>query len=160
MPQSNITKRKPDPFIMKEDIVNEAVYHFLCQKGFSNVRFLRGKVQGIDVQGQKDQWDLWVESKGSTGNDATEDMVFDNGQIKTHADRQIMKLMEYANAPKDKVLFVMANPDIPRIRTRIYMVKNLLDKMCFIQFWVQKDLSIKVEYPSNMEDTLLELSLI
>lgn len=65
--------------------------------------------------------------------------VFDTGQIKTHAYMQVYKLMEYANLDNQNKIFVLANPDIPRIRARI-------EKLGFIQFWVQGDWTIKVEY--------------
>lgn len=160
MPVSNSKMKKPDPFIMNEDHVNKAVANFLRGIGCNNVVYLLGKEHGIDVKAEKNGWKIWVESKGSRGNDHANDIVFDSGQIKTHADRQILKLMEYANNTDGKTLFIMANPNIERIRNRVNKVKRLLDEMQFIQFWVNSDDTILVEFPHQIKDTLKNLKFI
>ncbi|WP_413379045.1 hypothetical protein [Alkalihalobacillus sp. 1P02AB] len=160
MPKNNSKFLKPDPFIMNEDTVNYSVFNYLRQKGFCELKCLTGKKHGIDVEGKKNEWTIWVESKGSTGNDASGDMVFDSGQIKTHADRQIMKLMEYLNVVDENVLLVLANPDIPRIRGRIAKIDKILDQIGLIQFWVQEDQTVQIEYPEQLQSVLVDLEIM
>jgi len=150
----------PDPFVMNEDTVNLAVWKLLNEKGFDCPSPLTGKQKGIDVEGKKSGWKIYVESKGSHGNEHNNDTVFGQGQIKVHTYNQIGKLMEYKNSNEEKSIYVLANPDIPRIRTRVQKVVNSLDILGFIRFWVQKDQSIKIEFPKHLEEELLILGLV
>lgn len=150
----------PDPFVMNEDTVNIAVWEFLKLKEFSSPNPLKGKQQGIDVQGTKSGWMIYVESKGSHANNHDSDTVFGQGQIKVHTYNQIGKLMEYKNIGKEKCLYVMANPDVPRIRNRVQKVVESLDALGFIRFWIQKNKSIIIEYPNHLRNELIHLGLI
>lgn len=150
-----------DPFIMNENTVNIAVWNFLKSAGCICPRPLRDKEHGVDVQGEKNGWKIYVESKGSTANKNNDNnIVFDTGQIKDHTYHQIGKLMEYQQTKGiDNHLFIMANPDIPRIRYRVNSVINSLNKLGFVQFWVQEDNSIKIENPDYLNETLIKLGL-
>lgn len=150
----------PDPFLMNEDTVNIAVWEFLIEKKFSSPAPLKGNQHGIDVQGEKLGWKIYVESKGSHANNHNNDTVFGQGQIKVHTYNQIGKLMEYKNDDTEKSIYVMANPDIPRIRKRVQRVAKSLDILGFIRFWIQEDKSIIIDYPDYLENQLLQLGLI
>ncbi|MEK4759619.1 hypothetical protein MHH85_05090 [Viridibacillus sp. FSL E2-0187] len=161
MPKS-LSKMKDylkDPFVMNEDTVNIAVYNFLNSVGCDCSEPLKGRSQGVDVQGEKNGWSIYVESKGSHANDADDDTVFGQGQIKVHTYVQVGKLMEYQTENEDNRLFVMANPDIPRIRKRVNSVISSINKLGFIQFWVQEDSTIKIENPEQLNETLISLGL-
>lgn len=119
MPIRNSTLQTTNLFIMNEDTVNEAVWNFIKAAGFHCPNFLTGNKIGVDVEGEKDGWRIYVESKGSHANKHDLDTVFDSGQIKTHTYMQIGKLMEYQTTGNENSLYVMANPDIPRIRNRV-----------------------------------------
>lgn len=160
MPIRNSTLQITDPFIMNEDTVNEAVWNFIKAAGFHCPDFLTGNKIGVDVEGEKDGWRIYVESKGSHANTHDLDTVFDSGQIKTHTYMQIGKLMEYQTTGKQNSLYVMANPDIPRIRNRVDKVMKSINFAGFIRFWIQRDGSVEVEYPRQVEKTLLEIGLI
>ncbi|KMY49577.1 hypothetical protein [Peribacillus loiseleuriae] len=160
MPKPLSKMRIPDPFVMNEDTVNISVWEFLKHKEFDSPSPLKGKQRGIDVQGEKFGWEIYVESKGSHGNDHDGDTVFGQGQIKVHTYNQIGKLMEYKSNSSEKSMYVMANPDIPRIRKRVQKVANSLDLLGFIRFWVQDDKSIIIEFPEHLEDRLRWLGLI
>lgn len=67
--------------------------------------------------------------------------------------------MEYQTENEDNRLFVMANPDIPRIRKRVNSVISSINKLGFIQFWVQEDSTIKIENPEQLNETLISLGL-
>jgi hypothetical protein len=159
VPKSLSKMKDPDPFVMDEDTVNISVWKFLKCKGFDGPNPLQGKERGVDVQGEKLGWKIFVESKGSHGNDHDNDTVFGQGQIKVHTYNQIGKLMEYQKN-YDQSLFVMANPDIPRIRKRVNLVSDSLDILGFVRFWVKQDGSIKIEYSQQLEETLYLLGLI
>ncbi|TFD97064.1 hypothetical protein [Jeotgalibacillus sp. R-1-5s-1] len=160
MPKPLSKMKVPDPFLMNEDTVNFSVWRFLNENEFVCPHPLTGRERGIDVQGEKDGWKIYIESKGSHANNHDVDTVFGQGQIKVHTYNQIGKLMEYKNVHSEKSIFVMANPDIPRIRKRVQKVDKSLDALGFIRFWVQNDQSIKLEYPNHMKEQLLHLGLI
>lgn len=145
---------------MNEDTVNEAVWNFINAAGFRCPDFLTGNKTGVDVEGEKDGWRIYVESKGSHANAHDLDTVFDSGQIKTHTYMQIGKLMEYQTIGTEKSLYVMANPDILRIRNRVDKVMKSINFAGFIRFWIREDGNVEVDYPLQAERTLLELGLI
>ena len=159
MPKQNSKLKIRDPFVMNEDQVNESVANFLKEHGF-NTHFLTGRSKGIDVEGSKNGWEIFVESKGSHANDHDNDTVFQTKQIKTHTYVQIGKLMEYKNRKKSNALFAMANPDIPRIRNRVDLVKDSLDILGFIRLWIQADNTVIVEYPNELNNILSSLKIV
>lgn len=160
MPTSNSRLLIKDPFVMNEDTVNEVVWNFIKTAGFHCPDFLTGNSTGVDVEGKKDGWRIYVESKGSHANAHDLDTVFDSGQIKTHTYMQIGKLMEYQTIGDENSLYVMANPDIPRIRNRVDKVTRSINYAGFIRFWIQQDGTVKIDYPLQIEKALLEVGLI
>lgn len=160
MPIRNSKLSVRDPFIMNEDTVNEAVWNFIKAAGFHCPDFLTGNKTGVDVEGEKDGWRIYVESKGSHANAHDLDTVFDSGQIKTHTYMQIGKLMEYQTIGNENSLYVMANPAIPRIRNRVDKVVKSINYAGFVRFWIREDGSVEVEYPVQVEKALLEVGLI
>lgn len=160
MPKQRSEMKVPDPFVMNEDCVNHSIAEFLIAKGFQHVKYLTGKQKGIDVEGEKDGWVLHVESEGSHAIEHNEDTVFGTKQIKTHTYVQIGKLMECKNKSNGNILLALANPDIPRIRSRVNKVSLSLDMLGFIRLWVQEDKTVKIEYPKQLQDCLSELGLI
>ncbi len=153
--------RNPDSFVMNEDTVNIAVADFLEFNGFICDPPLSGRQPGIDVKARKNGVSVFVESKGSQKNGAiSDDEVFNHGQIVNHLARQIHTLMKYASQyGESSNLFVLANPDIQRIRNEFERVKPMVDKMQFVCFWVQKDKSVLVEGPKSNEDLLSTVEL-
>lgn len=151
MPIKNSTQKNPDSFVMNEDTVNMAVAEYLTSKGFICDKPLKGRQIGVDVKACKKGWTILVESKGSQKNGAEEDEVFDHGQIVNHLARQIHTLIKYANEyDHDKTLFVLANPDIVRIRKEYLRVNKMIEMMGFACMWVQEDNSIVVEADDNV----------
>ena len=146
MPISNSILRNPDPFIMNEDTVNIAIADFLKSKGFDCEDPLTGRQQGIDVKARKGNIEIFVESKGSQKNEATNDEVFTHGQIVNHIARQIHTLMKYATQyGEENNIYVLANPDIQRIKSEYHRVDKMVEKMQFVCMWVQQDQSVIVE---------------
>jgi hypothetical protein len=161
MPISNSTLRNPDPFIMNEDTVNVAIADFLKSKGFECEVPLTGRQRGIDVKARKDSIEIFVESKGSQKNGATNDEVFTHGQIVNHIARQIHTLMKYANQyGGENNIYVLANPDIQRIKSEYCRIDKMVEKMQFVCMWVQPDQSVVVESPESLRDLLINLKLL
>jgi acyl CoA:acetate/3-ketoacid CoA transferase beta subunit len=160
VPTSNSKLMHPDPFVMNEDTVNNAVATFLIQRGFINVKRLAGRQKGIDVQAIKGAWRVVVESKGSQANHHDPDTVFDSGQLTDHLAMQILVLMRHKQKSQSRDLLVAANPDIARIRTRLQTVEQVLNELGIIRFWIQENLSVKVEAPETLRQELKELNLI
>ncbi|KZE38870.1 hypothetical protein AV656_08185 [Bhargavaea cecembensis] len=93
---------------------------------------------------------IFVETKGSQKNGADPDEVFDNSQIVTHLAMQIHALLKYATQNEgDENVFVLANPDIGRIRKEYLRVRRMIEKLGFICMWVQEDGTVKVEAPNQ-----------
>ena len=161
MPISNSILRNPDPFIMNEDTVNIAIADFLKSKGFDCEVPLTGRQQGIDVKASKGNIEIFVESKGSQKNGATNDEVFNHGQIVNHLARQIHTLMKYATQyGEENNIFVLANPDIQRIKSEYHRVDKMVEKMRFVCMWVQQDHSVVVGSPEDLRDLLIDLNLL
>ena len=161
MPISNNSLRNPDSFIMNEDTVNVSVFNYLTSRGAICEKALVGRERGVDVKAKIMDFSILVESKGSQRNYLENDMVFDHGQIVNHFARQMHTLMKYANDnDDDKTLYVLANPDIVRIRNEVDKVKNSIDKLQFICFWVQEDQNILIECNENLKTILETLNLI
>lgn len=132
----------------------------MTERGVNCSLPLIGRQRGVDVKGEKNGWEVFVESKGSLANHHNPDTVFGQGQIKTHTYNQIGKLMEYKTLYPNQSIYVMANPDIPRIRKRVNKVVSSINAIGIVQFWVQQDESILVEYADSLKDDLLNLGLI
>ncbi|SIS62729.1 hypothetical protein [Salimicrobium flavidum] len=147
MPIMNSKQLTKDPFVMDEDTVNEIVAEYLKRNGFENVSFLTGKQTGVDVQGEKEDWNVLVESKGSQANDHEGETVFDGGQIKTHTYMQVCKLMELREESNPSNIMVMANPDIPRIRKRVKAIESSIKELDIVQFWVKENRDVEVILP-------------
>ncbi|MDL0421939.1 hypothetical protein NST17_16930 [Caldifermentibacillus hisashii] len=161
MPVSNSSLRNPDPFIMNEDTVNIAIAEFLTNKGFDCEPPLTGRQQGIDVKASKGIVNIFVESKGSQKNGATNDEVFTHGQIVNHIARQIHTLMKYATQYGDENnIYVLANPDLQRIRSEYYRIDKMVEKLGFVCMWVQEDCSVVVKCPKNLRNILTDLNLL
>ncbi|WP_121615794.1 hypothetical protein [Virgibacillus halodenitrificans] len=161
MPKSNSSLSNQDPFIMNEDTVNIAVVDFLKSKGFNCEPPLTGRQHGVDVKASKGNIKVFVESKGSQKNSAIDDEVFDHSQIVNHIARQIHTLIKYATQYGEKNnIFVLANPDIQRIKSEYHRIDKMVEKMQFVFMWIQQDHNVVVESPEGLEDQLYDLALL
>ena len=94
-------------------------------------------------------------------NGANNDEVFTHGQIVNHLARQIHTLMKYATQyGEDNNIYVLANPDIQRIKSEYHRVDKMVEKMQFVCMWVQQDQSVVVESPKGLRDLLIDLKLL
>lgn len=161
MPVSNSKLRKPDPFLMNEDTVNIAIAGFLKSKGFDCESPLTGRQRGVDVKASKGKIRVFVESKGSQKNGLNNDEVFDHGQIVNHLARQVHTVMKYATQYDGAdTIYVLANPDIQRIRDEYHRIGKMVEKMQFICMWVQQDSNVVVESPEDLNEMLIDLNLL
>lgn len=161
MPVNNKNLRKPDAFLMNEDTVNQAVASFLISKGFDCETPLTGRQHGVDIKAEKNNVSIYVESKGSRKNSAADDEVFDQGQLVNHMARQIYTLMKYESANSEwNNIYILANPDIERIRIEYNKVKKTVQKLKFICMWVQSDNTVIVENPESMNSILLDIGIL
>ncbi|MFP3471292.1 hypothetical protein R0J90_14725, partial [Micrococcus sp. SIMBA_144] len=91
---------------------------------------LTGRQHGVDVKARKGGVNLFVESKGSQKNSASNNEVFTHGQIVNHIARQIHTLMKYATETGEQNnIFVLSNPDIQRIKNEYHRVDKMVQKM-------------------------------
>lgn len=69
--------------------------------------------------------------------------------------------MKYASEHgTDKKIYVLAKPDLLRIRSEYERVEKMIEKLGFVAMWVQKDHSIKVEASDDLKDYLYKLNLV
>jgi len=161
MPVSNSSLRNPDSFIMNEDTVNISVCSFLKNKGVECDSPLVGKQRGVDVKGIISGYTILVESKGSQSNGLVDDTVFKHGQIVNHLARQLHTLMRYAETTDpNETLLILANPDIPRIRSEVDRVRTSINRLGLICFWVQENGNILIESEGEQSEILRKLRLI
>jgi len=145
--------------MMNENKVNASIALFLKSKGVDVKKVSVDKEKGYDVYGFKNGYSIIVESKGMMANNQNE-FVFGHGQIKSHLGDQILYILKQYEYSSDKTLLMIANPDIPRIKTRISEVTLALDKLGIIRLWVKEDMSLEVEYPQEMYHLLSSIELI
>lgn len=149
----------PDPFMMNENDVNNAVAIFFKQSGVKVQKLAINTQTGIDVLGTKDGYTLIVESKGSMANKQNE-YVFGNGQIKKHVGVQLYYLIKQFQSSTNKTLLILANPDIPRIRNCIDDISRTIEILGFIKMWVKEDKSAYIESPEIHMATIEKLGLL
>ncbi|GEN36886.1 hypothetical protein [Aneurinibacillus danicus] len=149
MPQKN----ENDPFIMNQDKVNKAIADFLKQLSFQNIiHTTTSRVP--DVTGEKAGWKVNVKSKGSQAKNHEADTVFDDSQLTSHLSDQVRQLVSYFQNSAGEEIFIIGNPDIPRIREKVKGMKKVLNVLGFTRFWVQKDYSVRVEAKGYVKELL------
>ncbi|MFC4596871.1 hypothetical protein [Cohnella hongkongensis] len=153
------TQKCPDPFMMNENEVNTAVAHFLKSKHVDVQKVAVDKEKGYDVFGVKNGYSIIVESKGMMANNQDK-YVFGYGQIKSHLGDQILYVLKQYEHSSGNTLLMIANPDIPRIRSRLDEVSLALDKLGIIRLWVTADRFVELEYPQEVFQVLNSLELV
>lgn len=150
VPISLKSMRTPDPIVLTEDDVSAVVVKFFALLGFSDLQFLRGKRQGVDVSSIYLGMQMLVESNGSQSNaNRGTSTVFDDAQLWDHLGKQVLKLMTL----KDHSRFLfLANPDIPRIRNLAFLITPSLDTLGFLRIWVRDKGSLVLDIPPALEE--------
>lgn len=155
---ANSQLSKGDPIVMTPSDVNNIIAELLQQKGF-NVK--KGTSHSeVDIRAIKDGFELIIESRGNQAykNKGT-DQVFESSQLDIHLSEHVTQIMRFQQSisTNKKPIFIMGNPDIPRIKERVTKISKGLDKLDIVRFWVNNQAEIIIEGPKDVELTLKHL---
>ncbi|RYI26662.1 hypothetical protein EVU96_20065 [Bacillus infantis] len=153
---SKLTKR--DPIIMTPTYINNYIAKKLQGSGFYIKMANIG--QELDVRAIKNNYELMIETRGNQAkkNYGT-DLVFEGSQLDIHLSEQVTQIMRFQQSVStDKSpVFIMANPDIPRLRERIAKITSGLDKLEICRFWINELDEIMIDGPEELVKILKNL---
>ncbi|WP_071394981.1 hypothetical protein [Bacillus tuaregi] len=140
------TMKGSDPIIMTQIQVNQAIAAFFEKKGCT-VKFAKNGTD-VDLIAEYKSCKFLIESRGNQAVTQTgTNQVFDNCQIGLHLSEQLEQIMRFQQQFNfsNTIFYILANPDIPRIRERVGKISKGLDKLGIIQAWVQADGNVVFE---------------
>lgn len=155
---ANSRLKKGDPIIMTPTEINDLISEKLKKIGF----YVKGgdKAQDVDIRAIKGEYELIIESRANQANkNKGTDMVFESSQLDIHLSEQVTQIMRFQQSiSADKTpVYIMANPDIPRLRERVKNITSGLDKLGICRFWVNELDELFIEGPDKLEVTLKNL---
>lgn len=130
--QSRLTNQ--DPIVMNKKKCEERIIKFLTEHGFELVS--HGTRNEPDIVASKLGWRIAVEVRGNQAISHDAKTVFDTTQLNVHFAEQIYDVMRAYNGTGSRTLHVIANPDIPRIRTIDANVSKALNDFNVVRFWL------------------------
>jgi hypothetical protein len=124
---------------LTEDEVVKILKKHLEDQGWEiGDRFCLGQKHGIDLEASRNGETLMVEVKGARASDTSPTKKresFDNGQIKTHFGKALVKVLnDKYHHPHS--MFAIAHPDDEDIRKAIGHIIPFLKKLNIKHFWV------------------------
>lgn len=155
---ANSQLSKGDPIVMTPTEVNDFISEKLQQKGFI---VKRGTSHSeVDIRATKDEFELIIESRGNQAykNKGT-DKVFESSQLDIHLSEHVTQIMRFQQSlsTNKEPIFIMGNPDIPRIKERVAKISKGLDKLDIVRFWVSELDELVIDGPENFKETLNQL---
>ena len=142
MPVQNEQLIQSDPFVLSKSEVVDAVKKYLNREGYETRNL--GDLCGIDLAAANEYHTLLIEAQGNHAEHHEKETVFTGSQLDKHMSCQLVKLLKNYEKNPAKTL-VMANPDTPRIRKMAENIKQALDDLGIVRFWVKADGSIEWE---------------
>ncbi|RZT23413.1 hypothetical protein [Fictibacillus sp. BK138] len=142
MPVQNEQLIQADPFVLSKSEVVDAVKRYLNNEGYET-RNLED-LFGIDLAAANEYHTLLIEAQGNHAEHHEKETVFTGSQLDKHMSCQLVKLLKNYEKNPARTL-VMANPDTPRIRKMAENIKQALDDLGVVRFWVKADGSIEWE---------------
>lgn len=151
-----------EDFLITENSLIDAIERYFVKYGFLTKRKAKYTAQGIDLELIKNEVTLYIEAKGSVMNkyDSNKNIgPMSKRSIRNNVRNQITKLMEREEDKKylDDALYIAAWPETPLYREQIDRKTKALNRLGYLHFWVQKDLSIKIEGPEDKRERLINL---
>jgi hypothetical protein len=142
LPIQNDQLIQADPFVLSKSEVLHAVKEYLGREGYETRNLV--DLCGIDLAAANEYHTLVIEAQGNHVEHHAKDIVFTGSQLEQHLGCQLVKLLRNYEKSPAKTL-VMANPDTPRLRKLADNMKQALDDLGVIRFWVKEDGSIEWE---------------
>jgi hypothetical protein len=142
LPEKQSKLKTPDPVLMNKNECQEIVTNYFKKFKFSNTVHTNSKP---DVILEKMGWNVLIEARGNQAVTHDKDTVFDTSQISTHLSDQVFNLMRCVQQATRQTFFVIANPDVPRIRNQVAKITKALKELKTIQIWIKEDHNITIE---------------
>jgi hypothetical protein len=142
LPVQNDQLIQADPFVLSKSEVLYAVKKYLNREGYETRNL--GDLYGIDLAAANEYHTLLIEAQGNHAEHHEKETVFTGSQLDEHISFQLVKLLKNYEKNPAKTL-VMANPDTPRLRKITENIKQALDDLGVVRFWVKADGSIEWE---------------
>lgn len=138
----------PDAFCMTQEEVQEKVALFFLHNGWKVEEADTGS--GYDVRAEKNGWTAFVKCKGSRSQRQADGMVYDNTQLRSHVADQMEKLVRLQGEAAEPSLFIMANPDLDRVKRVVSKLEAGLDKLDVIRAWAGQDGTVSFDTPAQL----------
>lgn len=155
---ANSQLTKSDPIIMTPTEINDLISEKLQKLGFYVKR--GNKDPEVDIRAIKGEYELIIECRGNQAkkNKGT-DLVFESSQLDIHLSEHVTQIMRFQQSiSTDKIpIFIMGNPDIPRIRERVARISSGLDKLEICRFWINELDEIIIDGPEELRLILKNL---
>lgn len=150
--------------LITENKLIDAIEAYFKIRGFISVKKAKNQDHGIDLELFKSGMTLYIEAKGSVRNKYDEDIsvtAMPRTSVRDNVRKQINKLMEREEDKNylDDALYIAAWPETPMYREQIKRKTKALSRLGYLHFWLQEDLSIKVEGPESSKEKLRQLCL-
>jgi hypothetical protein len=140
LPVQNDRLIQADPFVLSKSEVLYAVKKYLNREGYESRK--PEDLCGIDLIAENEYHTLLIEAQGNHAEHHEKETVFTGSQLDKHLNCQLVKLLKNYEKNPAKTL-VMANPDTPRLRKMAEKMKQALDELDIVRFWVKADGSIE-----------------
>ncbi|WP_100402917.1 hypothetical protein [Bacillus sp. FJAT-42315] len=148
MPVSIADLKVPDECILNQEEVIVAAANYFEQMGWQVEHALSPTEP--DVVAKKDHWTVVVKAKGSKSKKQKADVVFDNSQLRTHVADQMEKLMRFQQTATAPTIFIMANPNVYRIKSITNQVSLSLDKLDIVRMWINPNEKPDFDIPKHL----------
>jgi hypothetical protein len=140
LPLQNHQLIQADPFVLSKSEVLHAVKEYLNGEGYETRK--PEDLCGIDLTAANQYHTLLIEAQGNHAEHHEKETVFTSSHLEKQLSCQLVKLLKNYEKNPEKTL-VMANPDTPRLRKMAEKMKQALDELDVVKFWVKEDGSIE-----------------
>jgi hypothetical protein len=131
-----------DPFVFKKTEVVSAVKKYLVREGYDTGKI--GKADGVDVAAVNEYHTLLIAAQGNFIDFEECDYENIESMLITEFNKQLVNLLQNHERNPAKTL-VLANPDTPSVRKHVEAIKQALDDLGIVRFWVRVDGTIEWE---------------
>ncbi|KZE69337.1 hypothetical protein AWM68_03470 [Fictibacillus phosphorivorans] len=125
-----------DAFVMNKSDVITAVKAYLKHEGYETGS--AGEIEGVDLTAANEYHTLFIAAQGNIS-ELEDDLASGN---KDDFCKQFVDLLSSHEKNPAKTL-VLANPDTPLNRKKTEKIKQALDDLRIVRFWVKEDGSIE-----------------
>jgi len=142
LPVQNHPFIKADPFVLEKSEVISAVKDYLKREGYETE--IIEDVYGVNLAAENEYHTLLIAAQGNTSELQLLSHKYPATQNDTNFDKLIVDLLKHHEKNPAKTL-VLASPDTPLFRDKAEHIKQALDDLGIVRFWVKENGSIEWE---------------